>query len=245
MKLKLRFLLIIVCLLFITQPLHAADFTWLFYDDPHDYGADGREKVGIQKTYFSDSWGILVKGFEPLGTPIPGTINPDNPDGSLSEELTEHNRNSGKDLGLGISGGTTTKELDGNELLLLNLGDNWNNYTWEVKFSSVDGEEVAQLHTNSSEVSDDSFIFSNSPAASYDAGDDPDNPNFPTSGWISFNANQYLYFTEGGYSSDCFSNDVLLTGLQATVIPEPATMLLFGFGLIGLAGTRRKLKKNS
>ena len=32
-------------------------------------------------------------------------------------------------------------------------------------------------------------------------------------------------------------------GTNGTSVPEPATMLLFGLGLVGLAGVRRKLKK--
>jgi len=30
---------------------------------------------------------------------------------------------------------------------------------------------------------------------------------------------------------------------SATIVPEPTTMLLFGFGLIGLVGFRRKIKR--
>ncbi len=39
-----------------------------------------------------------------------------------------------------------------------------------------------------------------------------------------------------------YPGDMTLSGGTAQPVPEPTTMLLFGFGLIGLAGFRRKFK---
>ncbi len=50
-----------------------------------------------------------------------------------------------------------------------------------------------------------------------------------------------------GWCSDdsrIFVDDVLLTGSNTAPVPEPATMLLFGTGLICLIGTRRKQLKS-
>jgi hypothetical protein len=54
--------------------------------------------------------------------------------------------------------------------------------------------------------------------------------------------------TTGTYLSDFTSGNLinpqfLVFGSSETSVPEPSTLLLLGFGLAGLAGVRRKLKK--
>ena len=50
-----------------------------------------------------------------------------------------------------------------------------------------------------------------------------------------------IFWTDGYHPSA--QTHQLMANYAAQTIPEPATMLLLGLGLIGLAGARRKIKK--
>jgi hypothetical protein len=70
-------------------------------------------------------------------------------------------------------------------------------------------------------------------------------PTFNTIDFVGFTSDTPITsvaFTEQGYGID-ITQFILDTANSTTSVPEPASMLLLGLGLMGLAGVKRKLKK--
>ena len=198
----------------------AAPITWEFFGG----GNDGL--LGHSQTYVSGGHSVTAEAFT---------------GGNAFTNALLLGKNTGPDdEGLGVclsvqdcNGGLETSELYRGDTVRLNLGTLPSTLTgWSAIMSSVEDDEQFAIWT-----SDSSTIDFSDPSQRICTGG-------PSAGPCALVPKQYLFFTTFG---DGENPGVLVHSVSAQSIanPEPATLLLMGSGLLGLASWRFRMNRKA